>query len=62
MPQFTSARPQAQGPRKPRNPLVAAAQLRHAGAHRCSPGGMRQRAKQEVTQTLKQLYAPLHCP
>lgn len=36
----------------PRNPFVAAGLMRHAGAHRRSAGGMRQRARQSVRQAV----------
>lgn len=39
-------------PRKPRNPFVAAARLRAAGAHRRSASGLRQRAARELRAEL----------
>ena len=38
---------------KPRNPLVAAARQRLAGAHRRSTGGQRQRAAQALRRELQ---------
>ncbi len=38
--------------RKPRNPFVAAARLRPAGAHRRSASGLRQRAARELRAEL----------
>lgn len=43
----------ARKPAKPRNPLVAAARFRAAGAHRRSPGGQRQQAQRELQATLR---------
>lgn len=40
-------------PPKPRNPLVAAARFRTAGAHRRSAGGQRQQAQRELQSELK---------
>jgi len=47
--------------RKPRNPLVAAAQLRHAGSHRPREGAMRQQARRALQRELVQ-YTPQHSP
>jgi hypothetical protein len=38
--------------RKPRNPLVAATRLRHAGAHRREPSGQRQQAERALRSEL----------
>lgn len=38
---------------KPRNPLVSAALRRHAGVHRRSAGGLRQRAEQALRRELQ---------
>lgn len=40
--------------RKPRNPLVAAARSRLAGAHRRCGGALRQQARQALQRELKQ--------
>ena len=41
--------------RKPRNPFVAARHQRHAGAHRVSAGGQRQREQRDLRSELKRL-------
>lgn len=40
---------------KPRNPLVAPARLRKAGAHRSTAGAMRQQFDRHLRQELDQL-------
>ncbi|MEK8049665.1 hypothetical protein AACH10_05415 [Ideonella sp. DXS22W] len=45
-------------PRKPRNPLVAAARLRQAGLHRRSTGGERQLARQALRHELRHEHPP----
>ncbi|MBS0445690.1 MAG: hypothetical protein JSR59_07030 [Proteobacteria bacterium] len=40
---------------KPRNPLVAAARLRHAGTHRPGTGSLRQRAGRALRRELDHL-------
>jgi hypothetical protein len=40
---------------KPRNHLVAAARLRRAGAHRSTPGALRQQTDRQLRQELDQL-------
>jgi hypothetical protein len=40
-------------PPKPRNPLVAAARQRRAGAHRAGPGAVRQRLQSELRAELQ---------
>jgi hypothetical protein len=45
---------------KPRNPLVAAAHGRRAGAHRRSAGGQRQQFKQSLRRDLA--HEPLPSP
>ena len=40
-------------PRKPRNPLVAAAARRHAGVHQRSASGQRQRAALALRRELQ---------
>lgn len=42
----------------PRNPLVAAARLRHAGSHRRSTGGVRQQARQALRRELRHEHPP----
>lgn len=44
--------------RKPRNPLIAAARFRQAGAHGASTGGVRQRAQQALRKELARLKHP----
>lgn len=44
--------------RKPRNPLVAAALRRHAGAHRRGAGALRRQARQQLLRELRQ-HPPL---
>ena len=58
MPQFTSPRPLPAAMRKPRNPLVAPAQLRQAGRHQ--PGHPRQDAQRALAQSLRELWRPPH--
>lgn len=41
--------------RKPRNPFVAARLQRQAGAHRTSPGGLRQQAQQALRREVDRL-------
>lgn len=43
---------------KPRNPLVAAALHRLAGAHRRSAGGQRQQARQALRRELRHEHPP----
>jgi len=40
---------------KPRNPLVAPSRRRLAGAHRTSPGAMRQQARRALREELDRL-------
>jgi len=44
--------------RKPRNPLVAAARIRRAGAHRRSASGQRQQAKRQLRAELARPPGP----
>lgn len=46
-------------PRKPRNPLVAAALQRQAGAHRRSASAQRQRDRQAMHRELQHERHPL---
>ena len=48
--------------RKPRNPFVAARHQRHAGAHRVSAGGQRQREQRDLRCELKRLEPLRHSP
>lgn len=43
---------------KPRNPLVAASLLRHAGSHRRAPGALRQQSKRELLRELQHAPPP----
>lgn len=43
---------------KPRNPLVAAALHRQAGAHRKSPGALRQQAHRALRRELRHEHPP----
>lgn len=61
MPQFTSPRPMTLNLRKPRNPLVAAAQFRQAGRHEAARHAQRQQAQQELRRQLRDL-PPDHSP
>lgn len=57
MPQFTAPRPMTLNLRKPRNPLVAPAQLRQAGRHQ-SPRdahAMRQQSQQQLRRLLRDM-------
>lgn len=45
---------------KPRNPLVAAARFRVAGAHRQSIGGQRQQAQRALQRELRQTERQHH--
>ncbi len=57
MPQFTSPRPAAHVQlRKPRNPLVAAAQFRQAGRHQPPP--QRQLQAQSLRLEMRELWHP----
>lgn len=57
MPQFTSPRPSAATSlRKPRNPLVAPAQLRQAGRHQ--PPKPRQTQTLALRSELRELWRP----
>jgi hypothetical protein len=47
---------------KPRNPLVAASRMRHAGAHRRSGGGERQGAERGLQRELADLHRQRHSP
>ena len=47
---------------KPRNPLVAACRRRHAGAHRRSAGGIRQRERLALKSELRTLQRQHHSP
>lgn len=48
---------------RPRNPLVAAARLRRAGAHRPTGGALRQQAGRELRRDLERSSEPpQHCP
>lgn len=47
---------------KPRNPLVAACRQRHAGAHRRSGSGLRQRHQQALHRELRDLDRQRHSP
>jgi hypothetical protein len=55
MPQFTSPRPLLLTLRKPRNPWVAAAQLRQAGRHTSARHPQRQQARQQLNRQLRDL-------
>jgi hypothetical protein len=54
MPQFTAPRPQLLMLRKPRNPLVAPAQMRQAGRHGASAKAQRQQAKLSLRKQVQQ--------
>jgi hypothetical protein len=41
--------------RKPRNPFVAAARMRRAGAHRAGIGAVRQQAGRELRREIERL-------
>ncbi len=61
MPQFTHARPMtAKALRKPRNPVVAPALLRQAGAHQGAHA--RQSAQAQLRQELRHALQDLHPP
>lgn len=47
---------------KPRNPLVAASRMRHAGAHRTSTSGLRQQGQAALRRELRELDRPRHSP
>ncbi|MFT3819369.1 MAG: hypothetical protein QM750_17320 [Rubrivivax sp.] len=47
---------------KPRNPLVAAGRMRHAGAHRRGAGGERQDARRGLQRELADLHRQRHSP
>lgn len=47
---------------KPRNPLVAASLRRHAGVHRRSAGGSRQRAERSLKHELRELHRQHRSP
>lgn len=55
MPQFTSPRAQTLLIRKPRNPIVAPAQMRHAGVHASLKRPTRQQARQAVRASVRSL-------
>lgn len=55
MPQFTSPRPMTLNVRKPRNPLVAAAQFRQAGRHDAARHAQRQQARLQLQRLLRDL-------
>ena len=43
---------------KPRNRFVVACLQRHAGAHRRSPGGLRQQLQRELDRALRHIRHP----
>jgi hypothetical protein len=43
---------------KPRNPLVAAARFRRAGAHRAGTGAQRQRSAREMRAEIDRMRPP----
>lgn len=47
---------------KPRNPLVAASRMRHAGVHRRSAGGERQGAARGLQRELADLHRQRQSP
>jgi hypothetical protein len=49
-------------PRKPRNPLVAPAHFRRAGAHRAGGGSLRQQAGRSLRRELEQQHRLKYSP